>query len=149
MINHVWTVVCQNAIIDRETNFASIINVFEGIEIAKDPRPEGFLTKELNVITLWARSQDDTPSTWLFRLVFESPSQIQLGSFNGEIDFGTQVTGRSIFQFAGLPLPENGTYHFCVELFDKENDTFKRVSKTPIMVEFVGEPEGKVTEGEV
>src|SRR5262249_19964971 len=61
MAEHVWSVPCRRVIVDQITQAASLIDTFEGLEYVVPPgQPEPNLSAplplEINVVTLWTRS---------------------------------------------------------------------------------------------
>ena len=139
MIDHVWTVVCSRAVIDRESNNVSIQNVIEQITIQGEPLPDGWLGIEMTAISLWARSAPDTPARGKMRLSFVSPSGVELGSFEGKINLNEHPRSRNIFRFTKLPLKENGWHYFRVYL--QINGEWQEIGKIPLEVSFLSEDE--------
>ena len=62
MIDHVWTVLCSHAVIDRDSNSVSLLDVIEQLNIGDEPSPEGRIISSLDLMTLWAREDIDRPT---------------------------------------------------------------------------------------
>lgn len=147
MIDHVWTVICSRAVIDKSSNNVSIQNVIEQVNIRGKPEPDGFVFMPLEAVTFWARADPDKPSRARTRLAFWSPSGKQLGSFEREIDLSQFERLRSVFRFKGLPTSEEGRHFFRMEIQNEGESKWQQVAAVPLQVFFVP-PETEQVEGE-
>jgi hypothetical protein len=137
MIDHVWTVVCSRAVIDRDSNNVSLQNVIEQLRIQADPLPDGVLPIPLQLATLWARADLEVPARGYVRVTFLSPSsEALIGPFESEIDLIDYRRHRTRADFKGLPLRESGRYVFRVELRIEDQDQWHQVAAIPLEVNF-------------
>lgn len=144
MIDHVWTVVCSRAVIDRESNNVSLQNIIEQINIRGEPIPDRVVAVQLEVVTLWVRADFDVPSQATTRLTVLSPSGNVLGSFESDIDVSEYERFRARVKFEGLLMPELGRYAFRTELKNKGESEWHEVATIPLKIVFVSperEPE--------
>lgn len=144
MIDHVWTVVCSRAVIDRESNNVSLQNIIEQINIRGEPIPDRVVAVQLEVVTLWVRADFDVPSQATTRLTVLSPSGNVLGSFESDTDVSEYERFRSRVKFEGLLMPEPGRYAFRMELKNKGESEWHEVATIPLKIVFVSperEPE--------
>jgi hypothetical protein len=136
MINHVWTVVCSNVVVDQYSNNVSIHNVIENISIESDPIPDGWISIDLKVITFLERADINQPAKGKVRLSFISPSNNDFGSFESEVDLTKFTFARGLLGFDRLPLREPGRHYFKVELQIDGEDEWRKVAMVPVLVDF-------------
>jgi hypothetical protein len=137
MIDHVWTVVCSRAVIDRESNNVSLQNIIEQITIGGEPMPDAMVPIPLEVMTLWVRANTDIPSRARTRLTFLSPSDTVLGSAESEVDLSEYERYRVRMHFQGLPVTEPGRYTFHMELQNEGESEWHQVAAIPLRIIFM------------
>jgi hypothetical protein len=136
MINHIWSVLCESSILDQDTKLISMINVLEELTIPDEPAPDKGLQIVVSLVTLWVRSEINTPSQGFARYNFTSPSGNVLQSLEQPIDLTRYERLRSRGQFAGLKLPESGQYLFNIEFRENEQEEWQKVAAIPLKVNF-------------
>lgn len=148
MIDHVWTVVCSRAVIDRNSNNVSLQNVIEQVTIPAGPQPNTVLPIELDIMTLWARTDFDTPTQGRARVTFLSPSGLANdGPFEFSIDLSKYNRHRSRGRFQTLHISESGRHTFLVELQNESGTEWRQVAAIPLEVDFAP-PETEQAAGE-
>lgn len=138
-MNHIWTVACSRAVIDKDSNNVSLQNILEGLTIRDEPKPKGVLPIELDVVSFWTRESNSDPETALSRLRFISPSGETLGEFKTTVDLTEYERSRTKITFRGLPLDEEGIYQFRVDHKRSEAGRWRKVAEVPLKVEFRAE----------
>ncbi len=136
MIDHVWTVICSRAVIDRDSNNVSIQNVIEQLTVKDEPKPGMMVPILLEAVTLWVRADPNVPGQARARLTFLSPSGKAFGSVESEIDLSKFERYRSRVHFQGLPIEEPGRHVFCVELQEEGKGGWRQVAVVPLSVVF-------------
>jgi hypothetical protein len=136
MITHIWSVLCESSILDQDTKLISMINVLEELTIPDEPVPDKVLQVVASLVTLWVRSDINTPSQGFARYNFTSPSGKVLQSLDQPVDLTKYERLRSRGQFAGLKLPKAGQYFFNIEFRENEQDEWNRVAAIPLKVNF-------------
>jgi hypothetical protein len=137
MIDHVWTVVCSRAIVDRSSNNVSIQNVLEQFSVRAEPKPDALIAVPFEVMTLWARSDFSVPASGSERLTLYSPSGVKIGERVFALDLmGNVRRYRTRASFNGLPASEPGRYAFRVELQEGDDDEWRAVAAVPLEVIF-------------
>jgi len=137
MIDHVWTVVCSQAVIDRDTNNVSLHNVAEQITIQDRPDPDASALIPLEVVTLWARSDLSIPSRGQGRFTFVSPSgKTKVGPTLFDIDLSEYRRYRTRTRLRVLPVGEPGRYIFRVDYKDENGQRWRKVAAVPLEVTF-------------
>lgn len=137
MIDHVWTVVCSRAVVDRFTNNVSLQNAIEQFSIKGEPEPDALLPIPFEIMTLWTRSDLNVPATGSQRLTLISPS----GEKMKEMVFTLNLTGkyrrfRTRAAFNGLIASEPGRYVFQVEFQETAEHDWQIVANVPLEVIF-------------
>ena len=137
MIDHVWTVVCSWAVVDRRSNNVSLENVIEQVTIADTPRPGGILALPFDVMTLWARADFGVPTSGRGRLVLLSPSGKELKASEYDIELtGKAKRYRSVVHFDALPVGEPGRCIFRTELWNAGKAEWDKKADVPLEVVF-------------
>jgi hypothetical protein len=138
MIDHVWTVVCSHAVIDRDSNSVSLLDVVEQLNIREEPSPEGSVILPLDIVTLWVRADFDVPTRGRGRVTFFSPSgAVNDGPFEFDIDLSEHRRNRSRGRLQTLHVGESGRHTFLVELQDKDDNEWHEVAAVPLEINFL------------
>ncbi|MCK5054012.1 MAG: hypothetical protein KAR65_07020 [Anaerolineales bacterium] len=135
-MRHIWSVPCSHAVIDKDSNNVSLLNIIEQIRIPEAPREDTFLPIPLDVMTLWARENPNVPVTGNSRIKFVSPTGNILGAFEAVIDLSTHERLRAKLTFQGLKLIDSGNYKFLVEQKSEGATRWKKVAEIPLRVMF-------------
>ncbi len=136
MIQHIWTVVCSNAIIDQETNLVSLINIIEELTIQGAPKSKGGIGIAVDIVTLWIRTNADEPSYGNYRVSLVSPIGEVLNTVEGQLDLTIYERLRTRTKFIGFPANQPGRYKFKVDQEEEESKEFRTVASIPIKVIF-------------
>lgn len=136
MINHVWSVLCTDTVIDNETNQLSLHSVIEQLTILSSPIPGGLLPHKMKIATLWIRSDANKPCKGLSRVSFISPSGRITGSVEPEIDLSKVERSRNIVLFDAVPIEESGRHIFRIELQNEGEDEWHQVALVPLTIVF-------------
>jgi hypothetical protein len=136
MIEHVWTVVCSRAVVDRESNIISLHDIIEQLNIEGEPVPDGMIPLRLEVATLWTRSNFDVPERGRARLVFLSPTRMIGNPPEVEVDLSNVKRHRTMWRFQGLPASESGRHIFRVEFQDEGETEWRQVAAVPLEIIF-------------
>lgn len=136
MIEHVWTVVCSKAVIDRETNNVSLQNVLEQLHIKGEPKSEGLVPMPFDVISLWSRSDDNEPYEGPMRMTFVSPSGKKLITTEGRINLLETERSRTVIHSQGIPIEEAGRFRFNIEHRLEGENEWHKVASIPLIVKF-------------
>lgn len=140
MVEHIWSVLCSRAVIDRDTNNATLIDVVEQIVINGIPQEPGspalILPAMMNLVSLWRREDADRPVQALGRVRLRSPGGDVIKDFTFPIDLQKAPRSRINGKIAGLPVPMAGTYRFLVEWRENEDSDWQQVASIPLEVVF-------------
>lgn len=141
MIDHIWTVVCRQSVIDRDSKNLSLFNVLEQITIQGEANTEErtVIPMDLEVVSLWSRSDYNVPAKGVQRLTLLSPDGESLASGEQEIDLSKHRRFRNRARFRGLPMKGDGRYTFRVEQMTEEEAEWQHVTDIPLELVFVVE----------
>jgi hypothetical protein len=134
MIDHVWTVLCSRAVIDRDSNNVSLENVIERVTIEGQPEADAALPLPLDVMTLWTRTAPDQPCQGRMRFECLFPSGAKFGEFTGVVNLQKTGNYRSKVHLPSLPLAETGRYLFVVYLQQPDTTDWRQVASIPLNV---------------
>lgn len=139
MITHIWSVLCERAIIDKESNNVTF-TVMEQVKVVIEKPPKNSLQKLVlpikgQVISMWLQDKNNTVPTLEFRVRIKNPKGKVIGQASQTAPFVSSPRLRTITSFNGLPISPkaNGNYWFLIEY--KIKDKWKTVAKVPYWVE--------------
>ena len=121
-MKNIWSVLCQNAIIDKDTNNVSLLNVVEEVHIPTEPPPESIvgtskasMSPSFELVTLWRRSDPEVPEkgSARVRVVLPGKKVHILATF--EVDLTKFLRVRNRLHIYGIPRGGEGIYKFVVE----------------------------------
>ena len=143
MIQHVWTVVCQKSIIDKDTNNISL-DVLEQLKIKIPTPPEKtkgvIFPITIEIVSLWCRGPAEEKIKGHGQLKIEAPNHEVVGTTMIDIDLMNSCRHRTRVRLEGLPIPKNtsGFFHFAISL--KSENKWTEVTRVPLEVdvEYVG-----------
>lgn len=128
MAKHVWTLVCEQALVDRFTNNITIVNVVEQLSIGVErigEAPEGEVLPTIpynfTVVSLWHRSDNSVEEEQTVRVRIVSPSG-KLVAPEQELQVelkGERLRARHLATYRGVPIGENGDYKVQAQSLQK------------------------------
>lgn len=134
MARLVLAAVCESAIIDRETNLVSYINLFEGVTVAELP---GVFPYPVVVASIWERTADE-PETLHFRLSIQTPGGEKQAVLEDSVEMKVRKH-RLTVRVNPLTLPEAGTYHFILQ--DRRGDRWHKAADLSLEVALADDQE--------
>jgi hypothetical protein len=128
MATHIWTLVCEQALVDRFSNNLTIINVVEQFSITLErigEAPAEEVTPTVpctfTVVTMWHRSDPSVEEESSVRVRLVSPSG-KLVTKEQELRLelkGERTRARHIANYRGVPISENGDYKVQAQRLEK------------------------------
>jgi hypothetical protein len=136
MIEHVWSVLCSDSVIDRSTNNVSIFNVLEQIQAVTPREPEEGVTLPIRaqVVSLWHRVGTSQPEVGEARVVLQGPDE-QVILRDAHVLELTKSRLRTRLLINGLPIRSSASYAVVVEYRQGEG-SWNVATKLPLEVEF-------------
>lgn len=136
MITHVWSVICERSIQDKDTNLLSLINIFEEFTVQGKPEPDKQFRIPIEIVSLWVRSDIEKIGNGLAKYSFISPSGKELSVKEVPVDLTEYERVRNRIQFINLNLPDAGVYNFQVSFRVDEKEEWKTKASIPLKVIF-------------
>jgi len=140
MANHIWTLICARAVIDKESNALSLYDIMEEVtvharyagedppDIAQRPIPITAV-----VVSLIERSDPKKEESGKLSVSVLAPNGKELAT--GEVAYsmtGPHVRFRSITNLTGLPVSAGGRYR--VEVFLEKGRGREKVADVPLQI---------------
>jgi len=139
-MQHIWSVLCQNSIIDKDTNLFSLNNCIEELSIdidrSKMPEPQKdkiVIPIEFNIVNFWI--DDDTTKERKFFVEIDliDPDNKTLNTTSAEYIMKKGVKRfRNRIKAQGLSITKDGRYWFKIKMKEKKKDKFKEVGELPL-----------------
>ncbi len=140
MVNHVWSVLCQKSILDRDSNNISLIDVLEqlGIPSSTIPSAEGgrmVLPLNVELVTLWERADYEHPVRGRARITLHDPTGTPIGPPNEyDVDLTAHTRTRARTHLSGLPFVGAGRYLFSIEVQSEGETAWRSAASVPLQV---------------
>lgn len=129
-----WGVVCQQAIIDKQTNLVSYINIIEQLT----PRDYPTEAPRFTIATLWDRDEEGESFTVRIRAEDESGNILQEEK-GEEVEFDEFERFRINKFMGGFEKKEPGCVRFQVDVLN-EGEEWETVGSLPVMFMAPEEP---------
>ena len=156
MAKLIWSVLCSRHILDKESNSVSLLDVLEEATIATPaPLPEPSKANPATLVgfqgtllSLWERSNPDSPETDHCRLILVGPNKQKLVQPEAEIGLVTHRRNRVALKIDMLPWMGFGRYEWHVQQAAKRTkrgkvQTWRRVATVPWYLK-PGEPDSRL-----
>lgn len=151
MIQHIWTSICHDSSVDRDSNNITLYRVFMHLSVTfpkppEHPQAKGVVVASaFHVVTCWGRPATqvgDEAVSGKARMVLVEPGGEELLSQEYDVDL---MASRQHHQRAGiqhLPLTRSGRYAFRIDVFT-ESEAWNEVAAAPLDVDIHWtDPEG-------
>ena len=136
MLDHIWTVLCSRAMVDKFTNMVSLEGVIEQMTVHGQPEPGPAVPTNLDVMSLWARRDLRIPAQARARLSVISPSGKTLGATEYDVLLEETERHRQRITFPAFPLETAGRYVFRVEVQLEAGGEWSECARVPLSVVF-------------
>lgn len=147
-----WSILCQDVIIDQETNSVSLIKVIEtlkagpfsgaeGVEGAAQKTTQVRITHgwmlipiECQLVTLFSRADLEIPEELAARVGCIGPDDQEYeNKIDIDVKLKTHLKSRNVIKLPELPIVSDGTHHFVIEI-QSDNDKWVEVFRVPFHV---------------
>lgn len=151
MAEHIWSILCNKSIIDRDGNQVTLVAAMEQLNIhskdaldaAASSEVPAILPFEMSFVTLWTRSDPNQPESGQARLTLYGPAGMKISLQEFEVDLGDNLRFRTRVQLPGLAFRGLGVYHFQVDQRKTSKTgrtSWRKVAKVPLEVCFKPKP---------
>jgi hypothetical protein len=134
MIQHVWSVVCQSASFDAQTNSVSLFNTLENLLVLGTPSKERPFVLSCEIVSLWAREKLDVPCTGQMQVLLKLPDNDTPHTVSLEIDLSKTPFHRTRITIGAIPMTSTGRFEFLVEYRISEKGNWTTAAKLPFIV---------------
>jgi len=134
MIQHVWSVVCQSASFDAQTNSVSLFNTLENLLVLGTPSKERPFVLSCEIVSLWAREKLDVPCTGQMQVALKLPENDTPHTVSLEIDLSKTPFHRTRITIGAIPMTSTGRFEFLVEYRISEKENWTTAAKLPFIV---------------
>jgi len=140
-MKHVWSILCQNSIIDSDTNSLSLYNCLAQLVIDIDKNTvtsneTGFnIPVQYDLVSFWIDEEIAKERGFFVEIDLVDPSNKKLGTTTNNYTLikGTRRL-RSRIKTQGISITTEGRYWFKVKMKEKKNEKFKQVAELPLDV---------------
>ncbi|MBE9048101.1 hypothetical protein IQ255_27525 [Pleurocapsales cyanobacterium LEGE 10410] len=128
MAKHIWSVACQNAIVDKHSNLVSYINSFDQIGIPELP----YVFPPLVVASLWQREKED--EKFEIKVAVISPNdEVKKEKALSELSFVSNFH-RTHIRITPFDIEEAGEYKIQISI--KTSKKWKLIKSLPIIINY-------------
>lgn len=141
-INHIWTVLCRESILNQDDNTISLIGVVEEVQGTLITQPDKPLRESdkktiplnLELVNTWTKD-DQKEIAIQVKVVLLDPNSTQMMSvINDSIFPSISKRLRTRLKIQGFPATVSGRYFFIISLKTKIDKDFREVSEIPVDV---------------
>lgn len=133
MPNHIWSVLCQNLIVDAASNLVSMINIVTSIRVHELPAS----CPAFSLATLWERDQDKEKDEMKLRIHHEGPSGDKVHILETENLTFTSRFHRVNVHLSSLNVEQQGRHKIVVQ--NKRGARWKKETELPLWIELASE----------
>lgn len=134
MIRHVWSVLCQSASIDAQTNNVSLFNALENIIVLGELSKEKPFILSCEIVSLWAREHEDKPASGQLRACFISPEGRNPQSIVLDIDLTKTPFHRTRLTIGALPVISTGWFEFVIDFRLAGEENWRPAARLPFLL---------------
>jgi hypothetical protein len=139
-----WAALCYKALVDRQSQQISVIDIIDELNIRLEPGQEPPSGEELSsfgmraeFVALWRRSDPEIPEALKIYMEIFTPSGMSVFRHDSEIDLINWPRNRFIGRLQHFPLLGEGTYRFVTSSWDTDREEWAPGHEVPIVVRIV------------
>lgn len=143
MIKHIWSVLCQRSVIDQESNNASLIDVFEQLQVDTNHAGTSEISapKDISVpvryelVNFWSKTKEGEEERGSVRILLSDPAGREIQRIENEIVIPqSNKRIREINKIQGITLKGSGVYNFIISIRQQSSETYEPVAELPLEV---------------
>ena len=132
-MRHVWSILCQDAVIDRDTNLVSLFKCIEGASIKfTGGEPPTVIAIPFKLVTFWTRSNLHISESGEARMCLLSPIGDVLHEARYTVDLSEHRRNRTVANVSGIPYRGDGLYEFRTET--EAGDSWRELARVPLEI---------------
>lgn len=143
MIQHIWSVLCQNCLIDKTTNTISLIEVVEDLGLPGPSLPvgeQGLIPIQCSLVSNWERvpSNQATRGTVKFRTIRPTGECEREQEYS--VDLSSTPRSRTIARISGISFREEGRHVFEIHVKEEGGSDWTKVASIPFNITIQSAP---------
>lgn len=135
-VQHIWTLLCQRAIIDKKSNNLSLVDVVETVKVPLKNFENGKIFKILfpcQIVSFWSKDEAIMSISTQIRLVFYAPGDKKISQMIFPVHIASEMKfARSIINLNFLPITVSGEY--ILEIQQQKNRKYEVQARVPFLV---------------
>jgi hypothetical protein len=141
MINHIWSVLCKESIINQEDNVMTLYGILEEVTINLVPNSNNPFNQEnkvnlpinYEVVSYWVTSKNIKEAKAKIEIVLLNPKGEELNKLNMDLVIPVNFKRyRSRAKIAGLTVQNEGEYIIKVSIKNEDQTKFVKVAEIPL-----------------
>jgi len=144
-MKHIWTVLCQNSSIDKETNLLSMFSCVEQLNIKIDRAKVKNIDKlgipiniNIQLISYWLIENPNEDNVLRIKLELLDPEGKLINAFPREINIKKgPLRFRNIINIKGIKIKKEGRYIFKMTHRGDNDKNFKTVAESPLDIKLL------------
>lgn len=137
MIEHVWSVLCEDFSISKEDNLISLFKCLEQVDLALDKETMNsdlkIIPVKFNLISFWIIEDMEDDNNLAFKIDLLDPENSLMSSTTKNVEIKKEWKRlRNIAKIEKLSIKEAGRYIF--EISQQEKKQFKTIARIPLDV---------------
>jgi hypothetical protein len=144
MIEHIWSILCQNCLVDRNTNTISLIEAVEDLGIGVPPPTAGevgIIPIQCALVSNWERRPADQPTRGVAKFRSVRPTGESEIEQEYAIDLSSSLRSRTIARISGISFRELGRHVFEVYMREDGASDWTKVAAIPINISQLPSPD--------
>jgi hypothetical protein len=143
-MKHIWSILCQDLVIDSKTGLLSLFKCVEGITFVADKSKKPIDSKSsfkvnLNLVSFW--SVEDTKKDNVFKLkveLLDPAGKVPMPNFEKEITVKKgKLRFRNFIVIPRLSITKSGKYYFKIWKKESRDNSFKLIAELPVDIKIV------------
>jgi len=141
IINHIWSILCKESVINKDNNNISIHESLEklSISLSKTETAQKLPKKIIvpityELVSFWTK-ENKKKFSGIIEYSLISPEEDILFTRTQDLDIPTKVKRhRTRMKIQGVPFTNAGVYMYKIKVKEKSEKSYKTVSKIPLEV---------------
>lgn len=141
-IQHIWSVLCKESVINKDDNNISIHGVLEELAITvtdrkrEGKRPEKFsIPLHYEIVSLWTKEKNTRQVVGDIEYTLIDPDSVELLKTSQEIVVPENIRRhRTRMKIAGIVITKEGDYRFRLRFREEGNTSFNVIGELPLEV---------------
>lgn len=144
MIQHIWSVLCQNSLIDKTSNTISLIEVVEDLGLPGPPLPageQGLIPIHCSLVSNWERVPSNQPTRGTVRVRTIRPTGECEREQEYSVDLSATPRSRTIAKISGITFREAGRHVFEIHVKEDGETEWRKVAGIPFNITIQSAPD--------